>query len=254
MNGDFVRKEFLSFITPDPNFPEAGIVRITNNNIKFIARVEGFIGETITNNEKIITDEERLVVKIMFNHDGAVLLKKEQYDDRQSIIYFHEDGIISCENEDSDMVLFHCFASVEDLLAYHINDYISVDYNEPQYPFHFLVPTDGILYKEPHTMLYSKKIKNKVINKLKMSDAKDIRRFQIEKRYIDEWDKPYFSLQLHANNQAGEIGFISFLFCDTCIWAIYPYEKDYACVKVIGSAEAQNKFCEFITAFSGNGD
>ena len=254
MNGDSVRKEFLYFITPDPNFPEAGIVRITNNNIKFIAKMEGFIDETITNNEKIITDEERLVVKIMFNHDGSVLLKKERHDDRQLIIYFHDDGIVSCENEDSDMVLFHCFASVEDLLAYHINDYISVDYNEPQYPFHFLVPTDGTLYREPHTIFFSEKIKTVVTNKLKTTDANDTRRFRIEKSYIDEWDKPYFSLQLFANNQAGEIGFISFLFCDTCIWAIYPYEKDYARVKVIGSAEAQNKFCEFIMAFSGDGD
>ena len=82
----------------------------------------------------------------------------------------------------------------------------------------------------------------------------DNHRFNVEKSYISEWDKPRFSLQLHANNQDGEVGFISFLFCDTCIWAIYPYEKDYARVKVMGSAEAQNKFCEFITAFSGYGD
>ena len=172
----------------------------------------------------------------------------------QVIIYFHEDGIISCENEVPDTVVFHCFATVDDLLAYHINDFVSADYTELQYPFQFLIPTDRTLYEKLHTISYSQKLKDAVIKKLKTSDENDNYRFNVEKSYIDEWDKPRFSLQMHANNQAGEIGFISFLFCDSCIWAIYPYEKNYARVKVMGSAEAQNKFCEFITAFAGSGD
>lgn len=254
MNNTTVENDFLSYISPDPDYPKFGLVSITTNNIKYIAKAEGFIDEEVMNHSKIIMDEERLVVKIIFNHNSAILLKKEGDDDKQVIIYFHEDGIISCENKSSDVVMFHCFATLDDVLAYHISDFVLADYLEPQYPFHFLVPTDRTLYKEPHMLSYSQKLKNAVIRKLKASDMNDNHRFNVEKSYINEWDKPRFSLQLHANNQEGEVGFISFLFCDTCIWAIYPYEKDYARVKVMGSAEAQNKFCEFITAFSGYGD
>ena len=70
---------------------------------------------------------------------------------------------------------------------------------------------------------------------------------------IDDWDNPKYSLQLHANNRKDEVGFISFLFCKNCIWAIYPYKENYARVKVMGSAEAQNKFCEFICSFADCG-
>ena len=254
MDDAVLENNFLSYITPDPNYPKAGIVRITNNNIKYIAKSEGYINCEIPNNTNIITDEERLVVKIMFNHDGAVFLKQERQNNKQLIIYFLEDGIVSCENESSEMVVFHCFSGVDDLLAYHINDFIPADYDELQYQFQFLMPTDSTLYEEPHTISYSQKIKAAVLKKIKVSDLNDIGRYNIKKQYIDEWDSPKSTLQLHANNRAGEIGFISFLFCASCIWAIYPYEKNYARVKVMGSAEAQNKFCEFIHSFSDNGD
>lgn len=250
MDDAVLENSFLSYITPDPIYPKAGIVRITNSNIKYIAKSEGFINYEIPNHTSIITDEERLVVKIMFNHNGTVFLKQERQNNKQLIIYFHEDGIISCENESSEMIVFHCFSVVDDLLTYHISDFISADYEEPQYPFHFLVPTDNTLYEKPYTISYSQKLKEAVLKKLKASNLNDVGRYIIEKKYIDEWDSPKSTLQLHANNRAGEIGFISFLFCASCIWAIYPYEKNYARVKVMGSAEAQNRFCEFIYSFS----
>ena len=249
-----VASDFLSYITPDPNYPNAGIVRMTNNTIQYIAKAEGFIEDEVINQTKIISDEERLVVKIMFHHHATILLKRKKQNEKQLIMYFHQDGIISCENETSDRIVFHCFSNINDLLVYHINDFISADYKELEYPFHFLVPTDGTLYKEPHHISYSQKLKNSVLKKLKASSINDSRRFHIEKNYIEEWDKPKFTIQLHANNENGEIGFLSFLFCENCIWAVYPYEKDCARVKVMGSAEAQNKFCEFITVFSDKGD
>lgn len=190
----------------------------------------------------------------MHNHSSTVLLKREREADKQVIIYFHEDGVVSCENEMDDTTVFHCFATMDDLLAYHINDFISAEYDEPLYPYHFLVPTDNTLYKEPHTISYSQKLKQAVFRRLRETNVNDDRRFQIEKSYIEAWDESRYSVQLHANSLAGEIGFISFLFCKNCIWAIYPYEKDYARVKVMGSAEAQNKFCEFISSFADHGE
>lgn len=249
-----IENDFLSYITPDPNYPNAGIVRITNSKIKHIAKSEGFFDLEDVNHKGVVTDEERLVVKIMINHNGTVLLKRECENNKQLIIYFHEDGIVSCENESSEISVFHCFATVDDLLAYHINDFVSANYDEPKYPFQFLVPTDNTLYREPHGISYSQKLRWAVLQKLRETDVNNSERFQIEKSYIDEWNVPQYSLQLHANNRAGEVGFISFLFCKNCIWAIYPYEKNYARVKVMGSAETQNKFCEFICSFADNGD
>ena len=127
--------------------------------------------------------------------------------------------------------------------------YLLLNYN-----FKFLLPREFNVFYATNTFFYSQKIKAAVLKKIKVSDLNDIGRYNIKKKYIDEWDSPKSTLQLHANNRAGEIGFISFLFCASCIWAIYPYEKNYARVKVMGSAEAQNKFCEFIHSFSDNGD
>lgn len=90
---------FLSYISPDPKYPDVGMVRITNSKIKYIAKSEGFYDLEDVNNVGVITDEERLVVKIMLNHNGTVLLKRERENDKQVIAYFHEDGIVSCENE-----------------------------------------------------------------------------------------------------------------------------------------------------------
>lgn len=244
---------FLSYISPDPKYPDVGMVRITNSKIKYIAKSEGFYDLEDVNNVGVITDEERLVVKIMLNHNGTVLLKRERENDKQVIAYFHEDGIVSCENESLELSVFHCFSTVDDLLSYHINDFVSVNYGTPKYPFHFLVPTDDTLYREPHTISYSQKLKRAVFHKLRETDGNNSQRFQEEKSYIDDWDNPKYSLQLHANNRKGEVGFISFLFCKNCIWAIYPYKENYARVKVMGSAEAQNKFCEFICSFADCG-
>lgn len=253
-----IENDFLSYITPDSNYPDAGIVRITNSKIKYIVKSEGFLDLKDVNHKGVITDEERLVVKIMFNHNSTVLLKRERKgereNDKQLIIYFHEDGIVSCENESSEISVFHCFATVDDLLAYHINDFVSANYDQPKYPFQFLVPTDSTLYREPHGISYSQKLRRAVLQKLRQADVSNSERFQIERSYVDEWNVPQYSLQVHANNLAGEVGFISFLFCKNCIWAIYPYEKNYARVKVMGSAETQNKFCEFICSFAVDGD
>ena len=246
--------DFLSYITPDPRYPKAGIVRISNNKIKYIAKKEGFIGDETTNYTKIISDEERLVVKILFNHYSTVFLHRDLNSKNQLSIFFHKDGIISCENEAHDVVAFHCFSEAEDLLAYHINDFIPADYDNPLYPFHFLIPTDGTLYKEPHTINYSEKLKTKLLEKLRNAEKADINRYKIEKQYIEEWDSPSTILRLFANNQSGEVGLLAFLFCESCIWAIYPYENNYARIKVMGSTEAQNKFCEFITSFADIGD
>lgn len=246
--------DFLSYISPDPKCPEIGFVRIANSKIRYIAELEGF--HNIENGSKVdvVTDEERLIVKIMLNHTSTILLKRECLDDKQVIIYIHEDGIISCENELPEIKVFHCFSTLDDLLAYHINDFVSDSYDEPKYPFHFLVPTDNTLYREPHSISYSEKLKQSILSKLKESNGTNLKRFDIEKSYVEEWNTPTYSLQLHANNHVGNVGFISFLFCKSCIWAIYPYEDDYARVKVIGSAEAQNKFCEFICSFADSGE
>lgn len=249
-----VENDFLSYITPDPNYLEAGIVRITNSKIKHIAKSEGFLELEDVKHMGVITDEERLVVKIIINHSSTVLLKRECENDKQLIVYFHEDGIVSCENESSATSVFHCFSTVDDLLAYHIHDFVSANYDEPKYPFCFLVPTDNTLYRESHTISYSQKLRVAALQKLRETDANNSERFQIEKSYIDEWEAPQYSLQLHANNRVGKVGFISFLFCKNCIWAIYPYEENYARIKVMGSAETQNKFCEFICSFADNGD
>lgn len=158
---------FLSYISPDPKYPDVGMVRITNSKIKYIAKSEGFYDLEDVNNVGVITDEERLVVKIMLNHNGTVLLKRERENDKQVIAYFHEDGIVSCENESLELSVFHCFSTVDDLLSYHINDFVSVNYGTPKYPFHFLVPTDDTLYREPHTISYSQKLKRAVFHKLR---------------------------------------------------------------------------------------
>lgn len=255
MQNNTLDNDFLSYITPDPKNPNVGLVRLTNDTIKAIAKSEGFLNIDVSSHSKFISDEERLVVKIMFNHTRTALLKREtKNDSKQLIIFFHEDGVISCENEASETVIFHCFASVDDLLAYHLNEYVDADYDEPVYPFHFLVPTDLTLYKEPHTITFSQKLKRSVLAKLTISDQNDFMRFQKESSYVNEWDNPRYVLQVHANNSSEEIGFISFVFCKSCIWAIYPYEKNYARVKVMGSAEAQNKFCDFIHSFTDSGD
>ena len=157
MDKIFLEDDFLSYITPDPNYPNVGIVRITNSKIKHIAKAVGFLDLEDVNHKGAITDEERLVVKIMINHKGTVLLKRERENDKQLIIYFHEDGIVSCETESSEISVFHCFATVDDLLAYHINDFVSTNYDEPKYPFHFLVPADNTLYRELHGISYSQK-------------------------------------------------------------------------------------------------
>ena len=109
---------FLSYISPDPKYPDVGMVRITNSKIKYIAKSEGFYDLEDVNNVGVITDEERLVVKIMLNHNGTVLLKRERENDKQVIAYFHEDGIVSCENESLELSVFHCFSTVDDLLSY----------------------------------------------------------------------------------------------------------------------------------------
>ena len=93
-----VENDFLSYITPDPNYLEAGIVRITNSKIKHIAKSEGFLELEDVKHMGVITDEERLVVKIIINHSSTVLLKRECENDKQLIVYFHEDGIVTCEN------------------------------------------------------------------------------------------------------------------------------------------------------------
>lgn len=62
---------FLSYISPDPKYPDVGMVRITNSKIKYIAKSEGFYDLEDVNNVGVITDEERLVVKIMLNHNGS---------------------------------------------------------------------------------------------------------------------------------------------------------------------------------------
>lgn len=247
--------DFLSYITPDPKYPSSGLVRLTNETIKAIAKSEGYLYTDVSSNSNFVSDEERLVVKIMFNHTGTVLLKREMKDNsKQLIIFFHEDGVISCEYEAAETVIFHCFASVDDLLAYHLNEYVDAGYDEPVYPFQFLVPTDLSLYKEPHTVTFSQKLKHSVLEKLKVSEKNNLIRFQHESSYVNEWDNPRYVLLLHANNSSEELGFISFIFCKNCIWAIYPYEKNYARVKVMGSAETQNKFCDFIHSFTDNGD
>lgn len=249
-----IENNFLSYISPDPKWPEVGIVRIANSKIKYIAKSEGFFNLEDVSQVGFITDEERLVVKIMLNHNSTVLLKREHINDKQVIIYFHEDGIVSCENEMSGISVFHCFSNMEDLLAYHINDFVSAVYEEPRYPFQFMVPTDSTLYREPHTISYSHKLKQAVLRKLKETDGADLKRFDIEKSYVYDWDAPKYSLQLHANNRAGEVGFISFLFCENCVWAIYPYEDNYVRVKVMGSVEVQNKFCDFVSSFADCGE
>lgn len=176
---------FLSYISPDPKYPDVGMVRITNSKIKYIAKSEGFYDLEDVNNVGVITDEERLVVKIMLNHNGTVLLKRERENDKQVIAYFHEDGIVSCENESLELSVFHCFSTVDDLLSYHINDFVSVNYGTPKYPFHFLVPTDDTLYREPHTISYSQKLKRAVFHKLRETDGNNSQRFQ-EEKYADD--------------------------------------------------------------------
>ena len=57
---------------------------------------------------------------------------------------------------------------------YHINDFVSVNYGTPKYPFHFLVPTDDTLYREPHTISYSQKLKRAVFHKLRETDGNNI--------------------------------------------------------------------------------
>lgn len=253
MGKTFAGKDFLSYITPDPAYPAGGFVRINNSKIKYIAQAEGVPLPDNVASQGIIGDEERLVVKIMINHDSTILIKKECETPKQVIVYFHRDGIVSCENESPEVKVFHCFETIDDLAAYHINAFICAEYEEPEYPYHFLVPTDSTLYREPHTISYAEKLKQAVLQKLKETDVNHPERLQIEKSYMDEWETPRYSLQLHANDRYGNVGFISFLFCRTCIWAVYPYKKDYARVKVMGSAEAQNKFVEFICSFTEGG-
>ena len=70
-----IENNFLSYISPDPKWPEVGIVRIANSKIKYIAKSEGFFNLEDVSQVGFITDEERLVVKIMLNHNSTVLLK-----------------------------------------------------------------------------------------------------------------------------------------------------------------------------------
>lgn len=245
---------FLSYITPDPGFPQAGIVRITNSGIRYIAKMEGFISDEASNILRAITDEQRIVVRIMFNHSVALQIKRDGANKKQLYIFVHEDGIISCENESSETVLFHCFSNIDDLLSYHICDFIPSEYDEPSCQFHFLVPTDKILYKEPHTKSNSQNLKNAVLQKLRLANSLENNSMDIERMYVEEWEHPNSFLVLHANNNKGDVGFLSFTICDNCIWCVYPFENNIARVRVMGSAEAQNKFCEFVRSFANDID
>ena len=55
-------------------------------------------------------------------------------------------------------------------------------------------------------------------------------RFQEEKSYIDDWDNPKYSLQLHANNRKDEVGLL--VSCSVKLYmGDYPYKENYARVK-----------------------
>ena len=245
------RETILSYISPDPRNPDFGLVKLTNSQMQFIACEEGFLEEPFTkgNAEFNITDEQRLVVRVMFNRHTSILLRKSGAEEKQVILYLHDDGIVAAENETTSMVALHCFESLEDCVAFYINSFIPESISSPVYPYKFLVPTDKTLYQEPHNYRFSDKVKALVRKRLRETDQGDKRRYSIETGYMNAWDNAKLGIHLLATTQENKIGFLSFAICDDCIWGVYPEEKNYACVKVMGSTEAQNKFCEFIDSF-----
>lgn len=249
------RETILSYISPDPSNPEFGLVRLSNSQIQYIACDEGFLEEphNDSSSKYYITDEQRLVVRVMFNRHTSILLRKSGLEEKQIILYLHDDGIVAAENESASMVALHCFESIEDCVAYYINSFIPENIDPPVYPYKFLVPTDQTLYQEPHKFRFSEKIKALVCTKLWETDKGDKRRYSVETGYMNEWDNAKWGIHLLATTQKNEIGFLSFTICNDCIWGVYPEEKNYARVKVMGSTEAQNKFCEFIDSFSRSG-
>ena len=256
MNDSNNKKDtILSYITPDPINPEYGLVRLSNSALKYIACEEGFLPDPFNRDCSPfeITDEQRIVVRIMFNRHTSILLRKSGSEEKQVILYLHEDGIVAAENETSTMVALRCFDMIEDCIGYYINDFRPTTFDVPLYPFKFLVPTDKTLYQEPHEYKFSQKLKTLVKTKLWESDNGERKRYNIEASYIDEWDNAQIGIHLIATTQNNNLGFLSFTICDSCIWGIYPEEENYARVKVMGSTEAQNKFCEFVDTFYVSG-
>ncbi len=246
--------DILSFITPDPGNPSIGLVRMSDRQMRYVAIAEGFLPKhpKWRSDEMVITDEQRLVIRIMFNCCASILFRKDGEEPRGVLIYLHRDGVVAAESKNKQTEI-HCFSCVGDCIDYYINDFIPNHYEEPPYAFQFTLPTDRKSYPVPRAELFPERLKRAVLSLLKQSDGEDSERYEVEAGYVHGWDDAKTSVHLIANDHNGQIGALSFVMCDNCIWGVYAEKEREARLKVMGSTEAQNMFCQFIDAFAEEG-
>lgn len=244
--------QILSLITPDPSFPKSGMVRMFNRTIHSVAEEEGFLPKIDSEYKVRITDEQRIVVKIMFNRFASVVLKRVGRKHKKVIMYLHKDGVVSAETVNDKETAFHYFVGIDDCISYYINDFVPNQYKSAIVSTCVEIPYDKIIFLGNSQNMSAQLVNSSIVDSLKKSLLEFDSNNNIEVKYLDELKDETDSMIMVANG-VESLGLLSLTYCKNCIWAVYPHNKNSAKLKAINSIEAQNKFCEFLVSYWEDG-